>query len=199
MTNTIVFSQLGDSGNSNIIRKKCDVFLQKELIDKVKNYKPTDLVPFSKDGRNWSFVHINSRKLVTNPILDLPRTFKPNLSFYANDCEFFIQKNYQHSSKEAVIWSTEGKKEKLKATKEGLGFDVDENGKMSAYSKSYARKKQDAWNISEAFLHKEKYYAILKKDTSNVLINQLGVEQKNSILSNYCCFLTNEKVNYFFI
>ena len=53
-----------------------------------------------------------------------------------------------------------------------LGFQVDEQGRMTAYNKDYEY-------ISDPILYKGEYYIIIiKKDKTNVLINQKGVEQE---------------------
>ena len=53
-----------------------------------------------------------------------------------------------------------------------LGFQVDEQGRMTAYNKDYEY-------ISNPILYKGEYYIIIiKKDKTNVLINQKGVEQE---------------------
>ena len=53
-----------------------------------------------------------------------------------------------------------------------LGFQVDEQGRMTAYNKDYEY-------ISKPILYKGEYYIIIiKKDKTNVLINQKGEEKE---------------------
>jgi len=37
-----------------------------EIVDKIKGYKPTDLVPYSKDGKKWALMDVKSRKILTD-------------------------------------------------------------------------------------------------------------------------------------
>ena len=53
--------------------------VQKYIVDKIKGYKPTDLVPYSKDGEKWALMDVKSRKILTDFILDEPSTFNPKL------------------------------------------------------------------------------------------------------------------------
>lgn len=43
----------------------CEEFVQTEFINKIKNYKPTDLVPYSTDGENWGLMDVKSKKILT--------------------------------------------------------------------------------------------------------------------------------------
>ena len=55
--------------------------VQKYIVDKIKNYKPTDLVPYSKDGKKWALMDVKSRKILTDFILYWPSTFNPEFNF----------------------------------------------------------------------------------------------------------------------
>ena len=50
-----------------------------EIVDKIKNYKPTDLVPYSKDGKKWALMDVKSRKILTDFVLASPNTFNPDI------------------------------------------------------------------------------------------------------------------------
>ena len=49
--------------------------VQKYIVDRIKNYNPTDLVPYSKDGKKWALMDVKSRKILTDFILFWPSTF----------------------------------------------------------------------------------------------------------------------------
>ena len=53
--------------------------VQKYIVDKIKGYKPTDLVPYSKDGKKWALMDVKSRKILTDFVLRSPSTFNPDL------------------------------------------------------------------------------------------------------------------------
>ena len=53
--------------------------VQKYIIDKIKGYKPTDLVPYSKDGKKWALMDVKSRKILTDFVLGSPNTFNPDI------------------------------------------------------------------------------------------------------------------------
>ena len=40
--------------------------IKEQIVDKIKNYKPTDLVPYSKDGKKWALMDVKSRKILTD-------------------------------------------------------------------------------------------------------------------------------------
>ena len=50
-----------------------------EIVDKIKNYNPTDLVPYSKDGKKWALMDVKSRKILTDFVLGSPNTFNPDI------------------------------------------------------------------------------------------------------------------------
>ena len=37
--------------------------IKEQIVDKIKGYKPTDLVPYSKDGKKWALMDVKSRKI----------------------------------------------------------------------------------------------------------------------------------------
>ena len=57
--------------------KKSGKIAQKYIIDKIKNYNPTDLVPYSKDGEKWALMDVKSRKILTDFVMRIPSTFNP--------------------------------------------------------------------------------------------------------------------------
>ena len=65
---------LGFAQNSE---EKLEKMMKKQIVDKIKNYKPTDLVPYSKDGKKWALMDVKSRKILTDFVLSWPSTFNP--------------------------------------------------------------------------------------------------------------------------
>ena len=156
--------------------------VQKYIIDKIKGYKPTDLVPYSKDGKKWALMDVKSRKILTDFILNEPSTFNSELNVNINvgerKEEMTIYADYYISSLLAVCYVSKRGVLDVKEMDE-LGFQVDEQGRMTAYNKDYEY-------ISNPILYKGIYYAIVayeKDEWSDfgrvkVLINQKGKERK---------------------
>ena len=156
--------------------------VQKYIIDKIKGYKPTDLVPYSKDGEKWALMDVKSRKILTDFMLNEPSTFNSELNVNINvgerKEEMTIYADYYISSLLAVCYVSKRGVLDVKEMDE-LGFQVDEQGRMTAYNKDYEY-------ISNPILYKGIYYAIVayeKDEWSDfgrvkVLINQKGKERK---------------------
>ena len=147
--------------------------VQKYIIDKIKNYNPTDLVPYSKDGKKWALMDVKSRKILTDFVMRIPSTFNPEFMADINIGKWvygmMINTNYDILS--LVIACSIPEWFDVKKTDE-LGFQVDEQGRMTAYNKDYEY-------ISKPILYKGEYYIIIiKKDKTNVLINQKGEEKE---------------------
>ena len=64
--------------------KKQRKIAQKYIIDKIRDYNPRDLVPYSKDGKKWALMDVKSRKILTDYVLNSPRTFDPTLYSYVD-------------------------------------------------------------------------------------------------------------------
>ena len=149
--------------------------VQKYIIDKIKNYNPTDLVPYSKDGKKWALMDVKSRKILTDFVLSWPSTFNPefmaDIDIGKSNYGMVINTNYDILP--LVIACSIPEREWFDVEKtDELGFQVDEQGRMTAYNKDYEY-------ISNPILYKGEYYIIIiKKDKTNVLINQKGEEQE---------------------
>ena len=156
-------------------REKTKEIIKEQIVDKIKGYKPTDLVPYSKDGKKWALMDVKSRKILTDFILNEPSIFNPELNVNINvgERERVMSINTKYDiSPFLVVCSMKSEILEVKETDE-LGFQVDEQGKMTAYNKNYKY-------TSNPILYKGAYYAIItKKDKTNVLINQKGVEQED--------------------
>ena len=72
---------IGVLGFAQPSREKTKEIIKEQVVDKIKNYKPTDLVPYSKDGKKWALMDVKSRKILTDFILYWPSTFNPEFNF----------------------------------------------------------------------------------------------------------------------
>ena len=147
--------------------------VQKYIIDKIKNYNPTDLVPYSKDGKKWALMDVKSRKILTDFVMRIPSTFNPEFMADINIGKWVygMMINTNYDILPLVIACSIPEWFDVKKTDE-LGFQVDEQGRMTAYNKDYEY-------ISNPILYKGEYYIIIiKKDKTNVLINQKGEEKE---------------------
>ena len=147
--------------------------VQKYIIDKIKGYKLTDLVPYSKDGKKWALMDVKSRKILTDFVMRIPSTFNPEFMADINigKWNYGMVINTNYDILPLVIACSIPEWFDVKKTDE-LGFQVDEQGRMTAYNKDYEY-------ISNPILYKGEYYIIIiKKDKTNVLINQKGEEKE---------------------
>ena len=163
-------------------REKTKEIIKEQIVDKIKGYKLTDLVPYSKDGKKWALMDVKSRKILTDFMLNEPSTFNSELSVNINVGEWerkmTINANYDISPLLAVCYVSKRGVLDVKEIK-GLGFQIDEYGRMLARNKEYKY-------ISNPILYKGAYYAIVtyeKNERSDfgrvkALINQKGKERK---------------------
>jgi hypothetical protein len=151
---------------------------QKYIIDKIRDYNPTDLVPYSKDGKEWALMDVKSRKILTDFVLLGDDTFNPD--FYASisvgknkNSHVVISSDYIISELKVVPGPGGSYRREAPIEKDMLGFQVDENGRMTAYNKDYEY-------ISSPIMYKGEYYAIIssKEKEGRMLINQKGEEQE---------------------
>jgi len=144
-----------------------------EIVDKIKNYKPTDLVPYSKDGKKWALMDVKSRKILTDFVLASPNTFNPDISAelygeYSEESDI-IYSDYRLESEVGLIYPVAVAQT---AGTDNLPFQVKEKRKIKVDETKYKY-------ILEPILYKEEYYTIAtKKDNSDVLINERGEELK---------------------
>ena len=155
--------------------KKSGKIAQKYIIDKIKNYNPTDLVPYSKDGEKWALMDVKSRKILTDFVMRIPSTFNPEFMADINIGKWVygMMINTNYDILPLVTYCPMPEREWFDVEKtDELGFQVDEQGRMTAYNKDYEY-------ISNPILYKGEYYIIIiKKDKTNVLINQKGEEKE---------------------
>ena len=156
--------------------------VKEQIVNKIKGYKLTDLVPYSKDGKKWALMDVKSRKILTDFVLNEPSTFNSELNVNINvgerKEEMTIYANYDISPLLAVCYVSRRGVLDVKEIK-GLGFQIDEYGRMLARNKEYKY-------ISNPILYKGAYYAIVtyeKNERSDfgrvkALVNQKGKERK---------------------
>ena len=147
--------------------------IKEQIVDKIKNYKPTDLVPYSKDGKKWALMDVKSRKILTDFILNEPSTFNPDIyvKLYGESGEEseIIYSDYRLESEVGLIYPVAAVQT---VYADNSPFQVKEKRRIKVDETKYKY-------ILKPILYKEKYYAIAtKKDNSDVLINEKGEEQK---------------------
>ena len=149
--------------------------VKEQIVNKIKGYKLTDLVPYSKDGKKWALMDVKSRKILTDFVLNRPSTFDSKLYININigerQKELRIYSDYTFSIMVEVMNRSLGTREEPIKT-DTPGFQMDEYGKIISYHADYEY-------ISRPILYKGDYYIVAyKKDNSEVLINERGEEKK---------------------
>ena len=147
--------------------------IKEQIVDKIKNYKPTDLVPYSKDGKKWALMDVKSRKILTDFILNEPSTFNPDIyvKIYGESGEEseIIYSDYRLESEVGLIYPVAAVQT---VDADNSPLQVKEKRKIEVDETKYKY-------ILKPILYKEEYYAIAtKKDNSDVLINERGEELK---------------------
>ena len=149
--------------------------VKEQIVNKIKGYKLTDLVPYSKDGKKWALMDVKSRKILTDFVLNWPSTFDSKLYININigerQKELRIYSDYTFSIMVEVMNRSLGTREEPIKT-DTPGFQMDEYGKIISHHADYEY-------ISNPILYKGDYYIVAyKKDNSEVLINERGEEKK---------------------
>ena len=170
-----VMLSIGVLGFAQNSEEKIKGMIKEQIVDKIKNYKLTDLVPYSKDGKKWALMDVKSRKILTDFVMRSPSTFNPEFIADINIGKWVygMMINTNYAILPLVTYCPIPEWFDVKEIDE-LGFQVDEQGRMTAYDKN-----KDYEYISRPILYKGEYYIIIiKKDKTYVLINQKGVEQE---------------------
>ena len=162
---------IGVLGFAQPSREKTKEIIKEQIVDKIKGYKPTDLVPYSKDGKKWALMDVKSRKILTDFVLAPPNTFNPDIyadlyGKYSEKSEI-IYSDYRLESEAGSIYSPAAVQT---VDANNPAFQVEEKRKIKVDKTKYK-------NESEPILHKEEYYAVAtKKDNSRAIINERGEE-----------------------
>ena len=153
--------------------EKTKEIIKEQIVDKIKNYKPIDLAPYSKDGKKWALMDVKSRKILTDFVMRIPSTFNPEFMADINigKWNYGMVINTNYDILPLVIACSIPEWFDVEKTDE-LGFQVDEQGRMTAYNKDYEY-------ISSPIMYKGEYYAIIssKEKEGRILINSKGEEQ----------------------
>ena len=172
--------------------------IKEQIVDKIKNYKPTDLVPYSKDGKKWALMDVKSRKILTDFILNEPSTFNPDIyvKIYGESGEEseIIYSDYRLESEVGLIYPVAAVQT---VDADNSPLQVKEKRKIEVDETKYKY-------ILKPILYKEEYYAIAtKKDNSDVLINERGEELKGFhfrvIKDSYLCKDKNPNEKIFYV
>ena len=146
-----------------------------QIVDKIRDYNPTDLVPYSKDGKKWALMDVKSRKILTDFVLNYSDTFDPE--FYVNidinglEEEMKISSDYMIRPIMREMILVPYKASKGVESMEEPGFQMDEKGEMTKLNFKYR-------SFSNPILYKGEYYAVVKQEEKKILINQKGEELK---------------------
>ena len=169
-----------------------------QIVDKIRDYNPTDLVPYSKDGKKWALMDVKSRKILTDFVLASPNTFNPDISAelygeYSEESDI-IYSDYRLESEVGLIYPVAVAQT---ADTDNSPFQVKEKRKIEVDETKYKY-------ILKPILYKEEYYAIAtKKDNSDVLINERGEELKGFhfrvIKDSYLCKDKNPNEKIFYV
>ena len=160
---------LGFAQNSE---EKLEKMMKKQIVDKIKNYKPTDLVPYSKDGKKWALMDVKSRKILTDFILDEPSTFNPDIYINIDETRYRkVRISWEYAVGVIREMRMMGSSMDIMKTQE-LGFQVDKYKRIISHHADYKY-------ISSPIMYKGEYYAIIssKEKEGRMLINQKGEEQ----------------------
>ena len=160
---------LGFAQNSE---KKLEKMMKKQIVDKIKNYKPTDLVPYSKDGKKWALMDVKSRKILTDFILDEPSTFNPDIYINIDETRYRkVRISWEYAVGVIREMRMMGSSMDIMKTQE-LGFKIDKYERIISHHADYKY-------ISSPIMYKGEYYAIIssKEKEGRMLINSKGEEQ----------------------
>ena len=160
---------LGFAQNSE---KKLEKMMKKQIVDKIKNYKPTDLVPYSKDGNKWALMDVKSRKILTDFILNEPSTFNPDIYINIDETRYRkVRISWEYAVGVIREMRAMGSSMDIMKTQE-LGFQVDKYKRIISHHADYKY-------ISSPIMYKGEYYAIIssKEKEGRMLINSKGEEQ----------------------
>ena len=125
---------LGFAQNSE---KKLEKMMKKQIVDKIKNYKPTDLVPYSKDGKKWALMDVKSRKILTDFILDEPSTFNPDIYINIDETRYRkVRISWEYAVGVIREERMMGSSMDIMKTQE-LGFQVDKYERIISHHADY--------------------------------------------------------------
>jgi len=160
--------------------EKCKPILKKDFLDKIKDYKPTDLIPYNVVNDNWQekwgLMDKKTKKRLTKPLMNYASTFNPDISFFYEECDVKINNRYELNAEDLMVTveeyddSVDPKIQVLDSINGYRGFKVDDNGNLTAYSKAYFKDNWHSWNISKPIFYEHEYYAIVQNNEGNKIV-----------------------------
>ncbi len=144
-----------------------------QIVDKIRDYNPTDLVPYSKDGKKWALMDVKSRKILTDFVLDEPSTFNPDIYINIDETRYRkVRISWEYAVGVIREERAMGGSIDIMKTQE-LGFQVDKYERIISHHTDYKY-------ISSPIMYKGEYYAIIssKEKEGRMLINSKGEEQE---------------------
>jgi len=172
----LALAVLGYSVHSHA--QNCDSIARVDIIDKIKDYSPEDLLPYyDKDSHKWGYM-TKEGKILTKPLDNNVSSllFNPNVYTLYKDCEITIKGgDYSFVAKPIVYVSPPDGASLFLKTK---GFEVDTvKNRITAIAPKY-----DVNFLYTFFKYQGKYYAIVKlKSTRKYGI----IDQEENILPNF--------------
>ena len=170
----LALAVLGCSVHSHA--QNCDSIARVDIIDKIKNYSPEDILPYyDKDSRMWGYM-TKEGKILTKPLwVPYSLLFNPDVFVFYENCEITIKGGdytfYAEPSFSRVFDGEWCCNPKLI----NKGFEVDTTtNKVIAIASKY--------NNYTAFKYQGKYYAIVRlKSTGKYGI----IDREGNALSNF--------------
>lgn len=161
--------------------KNCENFIRNEIIEKIQNIPPDELLPYTKNGIEWGIFDQKSQKILTPTFFKNIPIFQPDLKIDFPNCKGEISRNFdfkiiENSQENSPL--TEKNSKKISVTSEA-GFSVDKKGKIIAYAQAYKKFKNDNENISEPVFYKGQYFSVIKSQSPNILIDKNGKPVEN--------------------
>ena len=153
--------------------EKTKEIIKEQIVDKIKNYKPIDLAPYSKDGKKWALMDVKSRKILTDFILDEPSTFNPDIYINIDETRYRkVRISWEYAVGVIREMRMMGSSMDIMKTQE-LGFQVDKYKRIISHHADYKY-------ISSPIMYKGEYYAIISSEEKEgrMLINSKGEEQE---------------------
>ena len=171
----LVLAVLGCNLHSHA--QNCDSIARVEIIDKIKNYSPEDLLPYyDKDSRMWGYM-TKEGKILTKPLHYSPYAFpfNPN-AFFSGGCQITIYgKDYSFNTTSGPV-DQPAPQTKLKTINKGFEVDTTMDDIVSVIAPKYDG---IAYPV---FKYQGKYYAIVElKSTGKIGI----IDQEENIIPNF--------------
>ena len=158
--------------------QNCDSIARVDIIDKIKNYSPEDILPYyDKDSRMWGYM-TKEGKILTKPLNNSPYglLFNPNVLVSYENCEITIKgEDYSFYAKPAFANIFDGKWCNPKLINKGFEVDTATNEITAIAPKYYDL-------FYTLFKYQGKYYAIMRLKSTG---KQGIIDREENILPNF--------------